>query len=93
MERDAVLGHGSPYFLRERLLDMSDPLIMDICKVCGWFCVPKRPRHSTFVVKGSKPFCTVCKSSENVVAVRMPHAFKLMTMELAAMDIGLNFEI
>jgi DNA-directed RNA polymerase II subunit RPB2 len=34
MERDAMISHGMPTFLRERLLDVSDKFILWVCNDC-----------------------------------------------------------
>ena len=40
MERDCLISHGSTEFLRDRLLDNSDPSIATLCGKCGLLAQP-----------------------------------------------------
>ena len=77
MERDCMISHGVPAFLKERLLDMSDPYEMLLCESCGQITTNKHE-------------CHICKN-ENIHNTTIPYACKLLFQELIA--IGLKIKL
>lgn len=73
MEKDCMVVHGASYFLKERLLDMSDRFEMKICKKCGLI---------GSITKTMK--CYVCKEYDSTTIV-LPYAAKLLFQELRAL--------
>jgi len=81
MERDCLIGHGTSFSLLERFMFSSDVYEVEICNSCNFLVAAK--------------FCLKCNSSENIMKVRIPYAFKLLAQELFSMGIhpamGLKF--
>ncbi len=73
MERDCVIGHGASRFLKERLFDVSDPFKVSVCAKCG-------------VMTSTTKECQVCHGNQ-VSAVNIPYASKLLQTELTAMGL------
>lgn len=73
MERDAMIAHGAPKFLQERLFEQSDKYSITICENCGNFATTSKD-------------CKVCETN-NVVDVKLPFISKLVIQELNAMMI------
>jgi DNA-directed RNA polymerase II subunit RPB2 len=78
MERDCMISHGTSRLLRERLLDMSDPYKLPICKKCG-------------EIVSNLEECKYCKS-DNIGNVDFPYACKLLFQELMAMNIKISIQ-
>lgn len=85
MERDAMLGHGSACFLKERMMDVSDNYRIFVCKNCGMM-VPANPEKSIYK-------CAMCKSSADIVECRIPYAAKLLFQEMASMHVALRISL
>ena len=66
-------------FLRERLLEMSDPYECYVCKPCG-------------KIAASTTVCHIC-GQETLEKIALPFAFKLLLYEIQALGIKtkLNF--
>jgi len=60
MERDCLLSHGTAEFLRDRLLDNSDPSIITLCGTCGLLA---QPAAEGTHVRHRKPMCKNCDTS------------------------------
>jgi DNA-directed RNA polymerase II subunit RPB2 len=78
MERDVLIAHGIPLFLKEKFMDSSDGYIMNVCADCG-LIARKIINKNIFV-------CDSCKTSDTH-KVQLPYAFKLMMQELMAINI------
>lgn len=83
MERDCLIGHGISKFLKEKMLDTSDNYRVFICKSCG-ITASANPLKNVYK-------CSFCKTSTDIVQVRIPYAFKLLSQELQTMNIKLGF--
>lgn len=89
MERDALIAHGMARFLKERLMDCSDPYSVYVCGICGMFA-----RREDSRTNDSRPgpddvyFCPQCNNYNDVHKVMIPYAFKLMLQELMAINIS-----
>ena len=83
MERDSVLSHGTSLFLKESMMERSDKFSWAVCKRCGVMSVynPSKKKKITR--------CDLCKKN-NIVVVRTPYAFKLLTQELQCMGIEMR---
>lgn len=73
MERDCLIGHGTTFALLERFMFSSDVYEVEICNTCNFIVASK--------------FCMKCNSSEDIIKVRIPYAFKLLAQELFSMGI------
>ena len=83
MERDCLIGHGISEFLKERMLDTADNFRVFICKNCG-MTASVNPNKNIYK-------CNTCKTSADIVQVRIPYAFKLLSQELYTMNIKTGF--
>jgi len=83
MERDCLIGHGLSEFMKEKMLDTSDNYRVFICKNCG-LTANANPTKNIYK-------CNHCKTSTDIVQVRIPYAFKLLSQELYTMNIKLGY--
>ena len=83
MERDCLIGHGISKFLKEKMLDTSDNYRVFVCKNCG-MTANANPLKNVFK-------CNYCKTSTDIIQIRIPYAFKLLSQELQTMNIKLGF--
>ena len=89
MEKDAIIAHGMSKFLKERLLDTSDPFSAHVCDICGLFAQRfikkenKREPQDTDVY-----FCPSCKNKTRISKIIIPYAFKLLIQELMSMNVA-----
>lgn len=75
MERDCLLSHGAAEFLRDRLLDNSDPSVITLCGHCGLLA---QPAAEGTHVRHKEPFCKNCGNGVKVCDMRAPFAFRLL---------------
>jgi hypothetical protein len=83
MERDCFIGHGSALFLKEKMLDCADNYRVFICKECGMIANVNPDKD---IYK-----CNHCKNATNIVQIRIPYAFKLLTQELYTMNVIMRY--
>lgn len=88
MERDAVLSVGASHFLKDRLLDQSDPFTVYVCNTCG-FMGENPPPPGTRMVRRTA-YCRYCDSAADLHPIVIPYAFKLLYQELAALHLGIR---
>jgi DNA-directed RNA polymerase II subunit RPB2 len=79
MERDCMIAHGSSYFLKERLLDVSDKYGVYICKKCGLIATAN-PTNKLYE-------CKKCDNYGDFAKCYIPYACKLLFQELQTMSI------
>ena len=90
MERDTLISHGSAEFLKDRLLDNSDPSILTVCGECG---LPAQPAAEGTHVRHKESFCRNCnRRGENIHDMQTPFTFRLLLQELQALNIAVRFE-
>lgn len=80
MERDCMISHGSSYFLKERMLDVSDKYSMYICNCCKLIS-PGNSEEGIFE-------CKKCDNYSDFTKVYIPYACKLLIQELMSMSMG-----
>ena len=80
MERDCMISHGAAFFLKERLMNVSDKYRVHVCKTCGLFAEAD--------VDAQNFNCHLCKDSAGIVQCYIPYACKLLFQELMAMHIA-----
>lgn len=83
MERDCFIGHGTASFLKEKMLDCADNYRVFICKECGMIANVNPDKD---IYK-----CNHCKNATNIVQIRIPYAFKLLTQELYTMNVIMRY--
>lgn len=83
MERDCMLAHGCPYFLKERMYDCSDKYLVYICKDCGMIA-EANPGKNIFR-------CRYCDNQTRFAKALIPYASKLLSQELHSMNIVPRF--
>jgi len=79
MERDALIGHGAAFTLKDRMLDESDRTRILVCENCGSI--------AWFDVKQQRAICPICKDKAVVATVTVSYAFKLLLQELMSLCI------
>jgi len=79
MERDCIIAHGASYFLKERLLDVSDKYGVYICKLCGLIATAN-PINKLYE-------CKKCNNYGDFAKCYIPYACKLLFQELQTMSI------
>ncbi|KAJ1884753.1 DNA-directed RNA polymerase I subunit RPA2 [Kickxella alabastrina] len=62
MERDALIAHGTAYFLQDRLMNCSDYSLAYVCKCCGSILAPIAIPASSHVVDLSRPGSTEART-------------------------------
>jgi DNA-directed RNA polymerase II subunit RPB2 len=83
MERDCMIAHGASYFLKERLMDVSDKYSVTICNECNMICTGN---HKDNIYE-----CKKCNNYGDFTKIYIPYACKLFLQELIAMSIGPRF--
>jgi len=83
MERDCMIAHGASYFLKERLMDVSDKYSVTICNECQMIC-PGNHKDNIYE-------CKKCNNYGDFTKIYIPYACKLFLQELMAMSIGPRF--
>jgi DNA-directed RNA polymerase II subunit RPB2 len=76
MERDCTIGQGAAEFLKDCLLRRSDDYEMVICNRCG-------------AIATTQSCCKGC-NTDDVSKVNCPYAFKLLCLEIGAMNIKIK---
>merc|ERR1712150_126006 len=101
MERDALLAHGIPFCLHDRLLNSSDYSEGYVCKKCGnllsSYSQVTMKKDDILNQEISKvgnfnkyAFCRVCNDYD-CHKVIIPWVLRYLTNELAAMNIKLTY--
>jgi DNA-directed RNA polymerase II subunit RPB2 len=80
MERDCMIAHGAAYFLKERLMDVSDKYCIYICNTCSLIC-PGNPKENLYE-------CKKCRNYGDFSKCYIPYSCKLLLQELQCMSIG-----
>jgi DNA-directed RNA polymerase II subunit RPB2 len=89
MERDSLISYGVAEFLRDRLLDNSDPSMLTLCGACGLLAQPEAEGTH---VRGRRALCKNCGHGLQVRDMRSPFAFRLLLQELQAMGLAVRFD-
>ena len=80
MERDCMISHGSSYFLKERMLDVSDKYSVYICNCCNLISVGNNEDNIYE--------CKKCENYSDFTKIYIPYACKLLFQELMSMSLG-----
>jgi len=79
---NCILAQGCPALARDRLMEQSDVYKAWVCKHCGiWGTVVNQGEG-----KPDDKFCRICETKD-LVQIRLPYATKLLSQELAGMNI------
>lgn len=84
METDAIVSHGAPGIIKDRLLENSDKFPLYICNTCGLPAIGNG-QEKIF-------FCNVCNDN-NLSLIWIPYSTKLLFQELNSMLIAPRFNI
>jgi len=79
MERDCLIGHGASMLLKERMLEESDKTTELVCAKCGSVAVTDYIRN--------KSYCPLCSESNELYAIEISYAFKLLLDEIKAIGV------
>jgi DNA-directed RNA polymerase II subunit RPB2 len=90
MEKDALISYGAAEFLRDRLLNHSDPSLLTLCGGCG---LPAQPAAEGTHVRHKEAHCKRCGSGARVRDMQAPFAFRLLLNELQAMQVAVRFDV
>jgi DNA-directed RNA polymerase beta subunit len=82
MEQEALVAHGASLLLKERY--DSDKVVLPICTKCGSIAIDDN--------LSNKLVCPIC-GSEEIEAVEMSYAFKLLVEELQGLHVKTTFEL
>jgi DNA-directed RNA polymerase I subunit RPA2 len=97
MERDGLLSHGTSFLLEDRLLNCSDKTKGFVCCQCGSILSPliESPETSAAATYEARKrwACKVCQTHDTVKLVNVPHVFKYLVAELAAMNIKTTLDV
>ena len=89
MERDALLAHGLAKFIKEKLMDNSDPYVVWVCDNCGLFAQRfGRKENKTTSEPDDIYYCKACDNHTGISKIKIPYAFKLFLHEMMAMCIA-----
>jgi DNA-directed RNA polymerase II subunit RPB2 len=80
MERDCMIAHGASFFLKERMIDVSDKFSVYTCNKCNLICTGNKDK-TIFE-------CKKCKNFSSFSKINIPYACKLLLQELMCMSIG-----
>ncbi len=76
-------------FLKERLLDTSDPYSTYVCDICGLFAQRVTKKENKMYPQDSDVYyCPSCKNKTKISRVIIPYAFKLLIQELMSMNVA-----
>lgn len=94
MEVAAMISHGAPNCVLDRLLYNSDKFETVICTKCGQLAdpVPAKP-HQYQQLTGETPraFCRRCESSDHIKMLVIPYGFKTLVEYIGAGHISMTF--
>ena len=80
MERDCMIAHGASYFLKERMLDVSDKYNVFICNKCNLISTGNN---------GNNIYeCKKCNNYSNFTKIYIPYSFKLLLQEFMSLSIA-----
>lgn len=85
MERDALIAHGTPQMLKERMMECSDKYVVHVCDLCGLFARKIKDKDAYI--------CDVDGNTSDITKIIMPYAAKLMFQELLSMCIAPRIKI
>ena len=89
MERDAIIAHGMAKYLKEKLMDTSDPYTTFVCDICGLFAQRViRNENKSESSRSDVYFCQACQNKTRISQVNIPYAFKLVIQEMLAMNVA-----
>lgn len=90
MERDTLIAHGAAEFMKDRLLDNSDPSTLTVCSRCG---MPAHTQATQTIVRHKTSHCRNCGADGACIKdMQAPYAFRLLVQELFAMGVAVGFE-
>ncbi|ESP01571.1 hypothetical protein LOTGIDRAFT_180297 [Lottia gigantea] len=91
MERDALIAHGTPFLLHDRLFNCSDKSLAKMCVECKSLLSPvlEKPKNISGMLfnNQNKWTCSLCKKTEPVQVIAVPYVFQVLVAEMAAMGL------
>lgn len=79
MERDCLVAYGASMLIYERMMLSSDSYEAQVCGKCGLL--------GYYNYKLKKSFCSMCKNGDNMSALKLPYACKLLFQELQSINV------
>lgn len=91
MERDAMIGHGTVNFLKERFYESSDKYEVFLCDNCGHMAIGN-PVESIYKCQSCSKSSTLGfpLSSSSISKVQIPYAAKLLVHEIISMGVSVR---
>jgi hypothetical protein len=86
MERDALIAHGIPKFLKERMMDSSDLFRVYVSKKEESIIIGN-PEQQLFKYNGQNI------KDDEVMQIQLPYAMKLLLQELESMGIDIRLQV
>ncbi|KAK6165568.1 hypothetical protein SNE40_022473 [Patella caerulea] len=97
MERDALIAHGTPFLLHDRLFNCSDKSYARMCTDCHSLLSPvlEKPKqvYGTVYNNQNKWTCSLCKKTESVQVIAVPYVFQVLVAEMAAMGLKVVLDV
>lgn len=89
MERDSLIAHGNSFFIKERMVEMSDIYTTYVCDICGLFAQRiKKKENIPYPSETDSYECKSCRNKNKVSQIIIPYCMKLLFQELMSMNIA-----
>jgi DNA-directed RNA polymerase II subunit RPB2 len=91
MERDAMIGHGTVNFLKERFYESSDKYEIFLCDSCGHIAIGN-PAESIYKCQSCSKVAPLSMPISNslISKVQIPYSAKLLIHEIIAMGVSVR---
>ena len=94
MERDCMLAHGASSVLLDRMFLQSDVFTMSVCRKCGLIAESLDPA-TPLAIGTYREYCRNCRHGgpEHIASVSLPYSAKLLSQELAQLNVAMRFRV
>lgn len=90
MERDALIAHGTPCIIQDRLLNNSDKTCENICTHCGSLISIVNKAGADDMKKNS---CNICGKNKSIEKIQIPYVMRYLSAELSSVNIDLKLSV